>query len=319
MISTHWLEKRKPHWEALDRLVQRCGKRGVSALNRSELRDLSLLYRQAAADLSAVREDPAARTWERYLNQLLGRAHNIIYAGTGTSAFGLVRFYRDVFPAIFRRNLRYTIAATAIFLAGAAAGAFLTIYDPGFQLQVLGPEMVRTIERREMWTHSIVTMKPAASSFIMTNNISVSFMAFASGVLAGLGPIYMMVMNGLLMGVISAACGLAGMGGKLWAFVALHGSLELPAVMIAGGAGLRLGHGLLFPGWLSRKQSLAAAGADAVQLVAGVVPILVIAGLIEGFLSPTDMPAILRFPLAAMLFALLVAYLMGATERRSQS
>jgi uncharacterized membrane protein SpoIIM required for sporulation len=310
MISTYWLEKRKPQWDALEALLTRTGKAGVARLNRAELRELALLYRQTAADLSVVRNDPGAQNYARYLNRLLGQAHNIIYTGSRTTGFrGLFRFYREDFPAAFRRNLNYILFATALFFVAALAGFLVTLYDPDFKLRLLGPQMVQTIDRREMWTHSILTMKPAASSAIMTNNLSVSFVAFASGVLFGLGPLYMMATNGLLMGAIAAACWMTGMSDKLWAFVALHGVLELPAIWIAAGAGLLLGRGLLFPGRLSRKQALAEAGAEAVKLVAGIIPLLVVAGILEGFVSPVEVPAVARYPLAAALFAALLTYL----------
>ena len=120
-----------------------------------------------------------------------------------------------------------------------------------------------------MWTHSVVAIKPLASSAIMTNNLSVAFTTFAAGITAGLGTIYMIVFNGLLIGVIGMACYLSGMSLQLWSFVAPHGVLELPAIFIAAGAGLRLAGGLLFPGVLPRKESLARAGREAVAVAAG--------------------------------------------------
>jgi len=111
--------------------------------------------------------------------------------------------------------------------------------------------------------------------------------------------------------VIGVACGLAGMGLQLWSFVAPHGVLELPAIFIAGGAGFRIAQGLLFPGVLPRRDSLARAGTEAVQLVLGTVPILIIAGTIEAFVSPTELAVPLKFTLAAALFILLNLYLFG--------
>src|SRR5437016_7048450 len=115
----------------------------------------------------------------------------------------------------------------------------------------------------------------------MTNIMSVGFTTFAFGITAGLGTIYMMAFNGLLMGVIGMACGLSGMSLQLWSFVAPHGVLELPAIFIAGGAGLRIAQGLLFPGVLPRRRSVARAGSESVRLLLGCIPILVAAGLIE--------------------------------------
>ena len=167
----------------------------------------------------------------------------------------------------------------------------------------LGPYMVETIRHHQMWTHSIVGMKPQASSGIMTNNLTVTFMAFAAGITAGLGTVSLIFFNGLLIGVIATACQQAHMSRDLWSFVCPHGSLELPAIFIAGGAGLRLASGMLFPDLYSRRDSIALAGRDAVRLVAGVIPMLVIAGTIEGFFSPSGAPAMLKFGVGAALFA----------------
>ena len=145
-------------------------------------------------------------------------------------------------------------------MIGAFVGAALTYQDPDFKVKFLGPQMVETIDHHKMWTHSIVAIKPLASSSIMTNNIGVGFTTFALGVTGGIGTIYMMLFNGMLMGVIGVACGLAGMSLDLWSFVAPHGVLELPAIFIAGGAGFRVAQGLLFPGVLPRRESLARAG-----------------------------------------------------------
>ncbi len=309
MISTRWLQKRKPHWTKLEELLNLSAKSGLKSLTRYDLQELSLLYRQAAADLAAIREDPSSQHFTRYLNQLLARAHNTIYSGRRASHLGLLSFFWTTYPAIFRRNLNYVLLAVAIFAASAAVGAGLTYQDPDFKVKILGPQMVETIQRREMWTHSIVGIKPLASSAIMTNNISVGFMTFALGITAGLGTIYMLAFNGLLLGVIGMACGLAGMSLQLWSFVAAHGVLELPAIFIAGGAGLRIAQGMLFPGMLPRRESLAKAGTEAVKLLVGTIPILIIAGTIEGFVSPTELAASLKFSMAAALFVLLLAYL----------
>jgi len=314
LISTHWLEKRQPYWRRLEALVEQSGRRGVSRLSRSELQELSLLYRQIASDLSTVREDPASRQIAAYLNQLLGRAHNLVYMGRKTNAAGIVQFFRSTYPRLFRENLAYPATAFLIFLAGAIAGIALCFSDPGFERYFLGAQMIDTIEQHRMWTHSVVALKPLASSRILTNNISVALATFASGITAGLGTVAMLILNGLLIGVISTACWQAGMSSQLWSFVAPHGVLELPAIFIAGGAGLLLARGLLFPGTLPRRDSLIEAGGRAVRLVLGVVPILVIAGFIEGYLSPSDFPIPLKFALGAALGTALTIYLFSTAD-----
>ena len=309
MISTRWLEKRKPNWSRLEELLERTTNKGFNSLSRFELQELGLLYRQIAADLAALREDRGSVHFARYLNQLLARAHNTIYSAHRASPAAMVEYFRYAYPRIFRQNLTYCAAAFLIFLGSAIVGVALTYHDPDFKVKILGPQMVETIERRQMWTHSIVGIKPVASSAIMTNNMGVAFMSFAAGITGGVGTIYLMIFNGLLIGVIGTACWFSGMSLQLWSFVAPHGVLELPAIFIAGGAGLRLAYSLLFPGFLPRGESVARAGTEAVKLLLGTIPILIIAGVIEAFVSPTGLAVNLKFGMAAALFALLLAYL----------
>ena len=315
MISTRWLEKRKPHWAKLEVLLNQSSKSGLKSLSRSDTQELSLLYRQTAADLAAIREDRGSVHYARYINQLLVRAHNTIYSGHRASATAVISFFTRTYPAAFRRHLRHVALATAIFAIAGLVGAVVTYQNPDFKVKILGPQMVETIDRHQMWTHSIVGIKPVASSAIMTNNMSVGFTTFALGITAGLGTIYMMAFNGLLIGVIGVACYLSGMSLQLWSFVAPHGVLELPAIFIAGGAGLRIAQGLLFPGTLPRRDSLARAGSEAVQLLLGTIPILIIAGIIEAFVSPTGLAIPLKFSMAAALFVLLNVYLFGVGRR----
>ena len=316
MLSVSWLKTRQVHWSRLEALLVRIQRDGLRALNRSELRELGLLYRQVATDLSTVRGDSGSPQQARYLNQLLGQAHHAIYRGRRKSISGILRFYTREYPQVFRSLLPYTATATALFAAGALVGMLVTFSHPEFMRSFLGPQMVATIERHEMWTHSILSIKPQTSSAIMTNNMSVAFVTFALGISAGLGTIYMLFFNGIMLGVIGAACWFSDMSLPLWSFVAPHGVLELPAIFIAGGAGLRLAQALLFPGGRSRRDSLALGGTEAVKLLLGVIPMLFVAGILEAFFSPSGAPVLLKFTAAAVLFVLFLSYtFFGATAR----
>ncbi len=307
--SNQWLQKRRPYWERLAKLLAQAGNGGLGRLTRSELQETALLYRQVAGDLSSLREDPSARAYTEHVNQLLARAHHIIYSNRGASFLGILRFLRDDYPVIFQRQFLYVLFSLAVLLSGALLGSVLTLARPEFMRHMLGPAMVATIERHEMWTHSVVAVAPAMSGWLMTHNLTVCFLAYASGIVFGLGTLYLMFFNGLLLGVVGVACQQHGMALDLWSFVAPHGALELPSIILAGAAGFRLARGVLFPGLYRRRDSMADAGAEASRLVAGIVPLLAIAGTLEGFFSPSAAPVWLKFLVGAVLFSLLLSWL----------
>ncbi len=309
ILSNQWIAKRRPHWDRLAALLSQSDQSGLSQLSRAELQEMALLYRQVAADLSVLRQDATARTYADHVNQLLARAHHIIYSGRKATIASLYRFLRDDYPLIFQKELRYVVLSLLVSVAWGVLGAVLTSARPEFMRHFVGPAMIATMERHEMWTKSVVSVAPMASSYIMTNNLSVSFVTFAGGIVFGLGTFWALYRNGMMLGVIGAACHQYGMSVALWSFVAPHGSLELPAILIAGGAGFRLGHAMLFPGSLRWKDSVARGGIEATRLVAGVIPMLIVAGTLEGFFSPSHAPVWLKFTVGGLLFALLLLWL----------
>ena len=270
---------------------------------------MALLYRQVAADLSVLRQDATARSYAQHVNQLLARAHHIIYSGRKTNLLTLFRFLRDEYPAIFQQQIGFVLASVLVSVAWGLLGAVLTSARPEFMRHFVGPEMIATMERHRMWTESIVSIAPMETSHIMTNNLSVCFAIFAGGIVFGLGTFFYLFFNGMMLGVIGAACHQYGMSLALWSFVAPHGSLELPSILIAGGAGFRLGHAMLFPGALRWKESVARGGIEATRLVSGIIPLLVIAGCLEGFFSPSQAPIWLKFTVGGLLFSLLLVWL----------
>jgi uncharacterized membrane protein SpoIIM required for sporulation len=309
ILSNQWIHKRRPHWDRLASLLAQSQSSGLGQLSRAELQEMALLYRQVAADLSVLRQDATARSYALHVNHLLARAHHIIYSGRKTNLMTLFRFLRDDYPRIFQSQLGYVIASVGVSLAWAVLGVVLTSARPEFMRHFVGPEMIATMERHEMWTQSIVSVAPMETSRIMTNNLTVSFVAFSGGILFGLLTFYVLSFNGIMLGVIGAACHQYGMSVALWSFVAGHGSLELPAIFIAGAAGFRLGHAMLFPGALRWKDSVARGGIDAARLVSGTIPMLVVAGCIEGFFSPSQAPPWQHFTVGGVLFTLLLLWL----------
>ena len=315
-VSNLWLRKRRPYWDRLTHLLAQSDQSGLRQLSRAELQELALLYRQVAADLSVLRQDPTARTYATHVNQLLARAHHIIYSGRKTSLATLYRFLRDEYPGVFQRHIPYVVASLLITAACGLLGVVLTNARPEFMRHFVGPQMIATMERHEMWTHSVVAAAPMATSAIMTNNLTVSFMTFAGGISFGLLTLFSLYNNGMLLGVIGAACHHYGMSLALWSFVAAHGSLELPSIIIAGAAGLRLGQAMVFPGGYRWQDSIARGGIEATRLVSGIIPLLVIAGCLEGFFSPSHAPVWLKFTVGGVLFTLLTLWLFRRVKGR---
>ncbi|MGD0293462.1 MAG: stage II sporulation protein M [Terracidiphilus sp.] len=318
ILSNQWIIKHRPHWDRLAALLAQSDASGLGQLSRAELQELALLYRQVAADLSVLRQDATSRTYAQHVNQLLARAHHIIYSGRKTNFLTLFRFLRDEYPIIFMSQIGYVAASALVFVFFGLLGAAMTSARPEFMRHFVGPEMIATMERHEMWTKSVVSVAPMESSWIMTNNLSVCFMLFAGGIVFGLITFLNISFNGLLMGVIGAACHHYEMSRALWSFVVPHGSLELPSIIIAGGAGFRLGHAMLFPGALRWRESVARGGIEATRLVSGIIPLLVIAGLLEGFFSPSQAPVWFKFTVGGLLFAMLNLWLFRPIKPAAQ-
>jgi uncharacterized membrane protein SpoIIM required for sporulation len=310
ILSNQWIAKRRPHWDRLGFLLTRSDQQGVASLSRSELQEMALLYRQVAADLSVLRRDGTARTYTDHVNMLLARAHHIIYSRGKTGWASLFRFLKDEYPAIFQKQMGFVLASLFVSVAWGILGAALTSARPEFMRHYVGPAMIATMEQHKMWTESIVSVAPQETSHIMTNNLSVSFLTFAGGIIFGVGTFLLLFNNGMMLGVIATACHQYGMSVALWSFVVPHGSLEIPAIIIAGGAGFRIGRAMLFPGGYRWKESVARGGIEASRLVSGVIPMLVVAGCLEGFFSPSHAPVWLKFTVGGLLFTLLLTWLL---------
>jgi uncharacterized membrane protein SpoIIM required for sporulation len=315
MLSNLWIRNRKDNWNRLETLLRQVENSGIRSLSPVELREMGLLYRQAAADLSAARNDPASKPIEQYLNRLVGRAHNYVYSGNRVSALGVWNFMAHGYPRLLRRLSRYVVLSTAIFALALAVGVVIQMARPDFASYELGPAMMNKIEHHQMWTDEILSAKPQAASGIMTNNIFVCCLTFAAGIFAGLGTVYLLIQNGISIGVITVVCAQHKMALSVLSFMAAHGALEIPSILFSGAAGLRLGAGILFPGQLRRRDAIAVAGIEAVQLLSGCIPLLVVAGCFEGFLSPTAAPLAVKFGVCLVLFTGLCYWLMEGGRR----
>lgn len=292
----------------LERQLARVEADGLRSLRGDELLEFGHRYRRAAAALSAARSQGVDDAAIAYLNQLVARAYGHLYVSEPRGLPSVRRFFAHEFPRCFRRNLLF-IAAAFLMTFGAALFAYGVVSrDAGTADVVLGPgttEMMEQIAARHTGQRNWMPeeARPLMSSFIMANNVRVAALAFAAGVLGGVFTFAILFHNGLMLGVVAAAVAARGPAVMLsfWGFVAPHGVIELMAIFIAGGAGLMLGWAVIHPGDYTRAAALKLAGRDAFTLVVGVVAMLVVAGIIEGFFSPAMLPESLKLTTAAVL------------------
>jgi uncharacterized membrane protein SpoIIM required for sporulation len=283
-------QSRQADWQRLTALLDRA-QRQLTALSPAEMREMGRLYRGATSDLAVAQRDFPESRIALYLNQLVGRAHGVVYQGEPLAVRRIVRFATQGYPRLARRHGRFIVTAALLFILPALLAALLAGRQPETARWLLPPEthaLIPLIEQQELWVDIPVSERPYFSSFIMQNNIRVTFLAFGGGALAGLPTVWIMAYNGLLLGGLTGLTAHYGVGFELWTFVIGHGVVELTVIFIAGGAGLMLGWAILQPGLRRRRDALTLAAQDAVKLLVGCVPLLVIAGLIEGFISPNE-------------------------------
>jgi uncharacterized membrane protein SpoIIM required for sporulation len=291
--------------------LQKVEKKGLKSLKASEICQLASLYRSVSADLARARTQQVGKTLIQDLQRLTNRAYNQIYQGSRHQDWrGVLEFYYWRFPTVVQETWQYIALATSIFGLGALVAWWYAWQDPAFLSLVVPAELIAQVrDEQKLWMGSILGIEPLASSGIAINNLSVSFTVVAGGITAGLLTVYILAVNGILMGAIAALVGQNKLAYPFWAFVFPHGSLELPAIFLAGGAGLLIARALLFPGQLRRVDALKAYGFKAAQLVFGIVPMLIIAGIIEGFFSPSPLfPASLKYLTGMILLSVLVLY-----------
>ncbi|HJQ27247.1 MAG TPA: stage II sporulation protein M [Blastocatellia bacterium] len=308
-----FLQARLEKWKRLEALTARASRLRLNNLSGEEVREFGRLYRRTAADLAIAREEMRDQRLINYLNHLVGRAHGAIYRSESSGFSVIGNFFRFEFPAVFRRTYRYTLAAFLIFLIATAFAWVACTVDEGFADQV-APGLKRDIAAHRNWTESLNKANPLGATSIQTNNITVTFMAFGGGIFAGLVTVYVLIQNGLLLGMVFALC----VKYKFWeipTFVAGHGVIELTAIFIAGGAGLMIGKAILMPGDRRRIDALTTNGLEAVKLILGCVPMLLIAGCIEGFVSPAPIPAAIKFVVSGMSFLAMTAYFLKPDTR----
>ncbi|MEO7840003.1 MAG: stage II sporulation protein M [Anaerolineales bacterium] len=290
MRTDEFYQSRRGDWETLSHLLDQ-SQRDMSRLSELQVRDLARLYRAATSDLALAKRDFPRSEITAYLNQLVARAHALVYRSEPLALKRLWQFATTGFPRLFRETWIFTFIAALFFVVPAIASGISVYTRPETVIYLLpagAQQLITTVEDKKLWIDIPVEERPYTSAFIMQNNIRVSFLAFASGLTAGLLTLWVLFFNGLMLGSLTGLTAFHGIGFELWTFVIGHGVIELSIIFIAGGSGLMLGWAILKPGLLRQRDSLAQAARKSVYLLLGAVPWLVVAGTIEGFISPNE-------------------------------
>ncbi len=291
MNIKRWIGRREKNWQRLDNLLNQLEKKGLKSLQAAQIIELAGLYRSVSADLARARTNKVGKTLIQSLQKLTSRSYNQIYQGSRRQEWQTaIEFCLWGFPALVQRTWIYIAIATGLFVGSGLIAWWYSWQDPSFVTLVVPQGIISQVrDRQELWMGSILGTEPLASSSIMINNLKVSFNVVAGGITAGILTVYILIYNGLLIGSVGTLVGQHNLAYPFWAFVWPHGALELPAIFFAGAAGLLIAKALLFPGKYRRIDALKVYGSQAAQLVFGVVVMLVIAGIIEGFFSPNPL------------------------------
>jgi len=304
-----FVEDRRARWARLGQLVS--GARGrVERLSADDVVELGRLYRVTTSDLAIARRDFARDVATERLNDLVAAAHALVYSEAPTSGRRLRRFLVRELPATVRANLPWTGASFAIFVVFALAMYVVGLLLPDVAANALPEETRQQLAERQLWTDIPEGFRPIAGPLIIVNNVRVAIVLFAGGLTAGALTIYALAANGAMLGTIFAVVQGYGLGGGLLAFIAGHGVLELSAIFLSGGAGLRLAWAILRPGERSRRDALRLGGAQASRVMLLVIPVLGVAGLIEGFLSPSGASETVKAAVGVVTGAMLWGYVL---------
>jgi uncharacterized membrane protein SpoIIM required for sporulation len=313
MSARAFISRRAVDWQRLEDWAQRGDlspeeRRSFAALYRATLADLGQLRTLAARDVPAP--PPPALAW---LNGVVSRAHAKVALHRRASRIDVRRFFRRELPVAFRAaSPRIALAAGLLFLS-ALVGYLLCHHDPSLARMLAGPAMSRNAEGfahlgegRDEITDSVM------ATFYVTNNVRVSFVAFALGITFGVGTLWVMIQNGLILGVTLALVRQLGSTTNFLGFVASHGLIEMTAIVIAAGAGLGLGGALVAPGPYARTEALKLAGRQAATLVLGAACLLLVAAFFEGFVSPSSLSVRTKAVIGAINATWLTIYLARA-------
>jgi uncharacterized membrane protein SpoIIM required for sporulation len=275
-----FLRQRRPEWQKLAALLEQVENSGLRSLNDAQAVEFARLYRRTASDLNQAQTFVSGDSTVRYLNGLVARCYLVIQARTGVDVWGFLKALVLGYPAVVRRCTGHVLLATLIVAAGTAFGYLACYFDARLARELLLPNMpmIQPGQQGPLMTTGELTQ---LSSFYVTNNTRVALIACALGLTWGIGTALLLWTTGLMMGGLAAVFVEAGDFTGYATGILPHGVLEIPAILLGGGAGFVLAQAMLRARPWPRRDELALAGRRALWLVAGCVPLLLVAGGLE--------------------------------------
>lgn len=312
-------------WQETEELLARVEASGRRKVNSHEILRLGDLYIELISDLNKLRSVSGDRKERKRANKLALRVYGVIYHQRPMGIIDFFKFFFFEFPDLLRRRIHFIVACALIFMMSAWVG-YICIHEKSRLLDlVISPEEQQRVKTTIANT-DVNQPHPMAresgfglSSMIMTNNIRVSILAFALGIFLGVGTIVILIVNGLKLGGLAALYSSAGLDGFFWSLILPHGGIELLCIFITGGAGLIIGYALINPGSFHRRDWLVREGRDAVKMLVGAIPLLVIAGLIEAYVTPAYLAISTKLTISAVIFALTLTFLVAGASVKSKS
>lgn len=304
MRETQFINQNKEKWEAFE-----------ETLNdpKPDPDKLSGLLIQVTDDLSYSRTFYPNRSIRVYLNNLSQKVYSTIYKTKHSDKNGFVFFWKEDLPRLVYEARKELLFALAFFILSVAIGVFSSMKDPEFAAVILGDEYVReTLRNIDKGKPMDIYSSGASDEFffmITLNNLRVAFTTFLLGVFACIGSIFFLMYNGIMVGAFQYFFIERDLFRESFLTIWLHGTLEISSIVIAAGAGITMGKGLIFPGTLSRLQSFLLSARRGLKILIGVVPIFVFAAFIEGFLTRyTQTPDAIRLSIIIFSFLFIVGY-----------
>lgn len=283
--------EREEEWRRLEDIVVRAEKRSVRRLSDDELLALPVLYRGALSSLSVARETSLDLELVTYLESLCARAYFFVYGVRTPVGRRILTFLGRDWPAAIRSLWKETLAALLLIFVGALTGYLLVMSDPSWYEMLMPGEMVQgrgfdssTEElRRTLYDSDEVDALSVFATFLFTNNAQVAIFCFALGFAFGVPTSLLLVYNGTTLGAFVALFVSKGLGFEVAGWLMIHGTTEFFAIALAGAAGIRIGWAVVFPGEETRLDAATRAGRTAAIAMGGVVTMLFVAGLLEGY------------------------------------